>query len=378
MNHMPHKRFQSLTAEAGLDGIVALSPENFAYVSGAFISTVNLVRPRQAFAVTPSKGQPFLVICSIEKELAEEESWISDIRTYTEFADHPVDSLVNAMRDAGLDKGKIGIDLDYMPVTSYQRLTELLPNVTFSNTTEVIAAVRAIKTNEEVDKLEKITKQTHKAVLQGMAASRLGDTEADMARKIANNMINFGADGIKFVAFASGERTRLVHGTPSEQVVPKTGDVIRLDVGGSYGAWSSDLARTYSAGDPTAMQKRCYAALIEIEKTTINMIKPGVSAEDIFFFCRDEFEKRNIDFRMPHIGHSFGVELHENPMIRPGDKTLIQAGMVLNIEPMVRDDNGAVYHTEDLLVVTETGHRLLTLGLAPAEMPVIGQAIDQS
>jgi Xaa-Pro dipeptidase len=374
MNSMPNEKLQSLAAEAGLDAIVALSPENFAYVSGAFISTVNLVRPRQAFAVIPSNRQPFIVVCSIEKELAEDESWISDIRTYTEFADHPVDSLVTAMKGVGLDKGKIGIDLDYLPVSSYQRLIELLPNVAFSNTTEAIAEVRAVKTDIEVAKLEDITKQTHKAVLDGMAASKLGDTEADMARKIASNMINFGADGIKFIAFASGERTRLVHGTPSVQVVPKKGDVIRLDVGGSYGAWSSDLARTYSAGEPTNMQKSCYAALLEIEEATIEMIKPGVLAEEIFFFCRDEFAKRNIDFRMPHIGHSFGVELHENPMIRPGDKTPIQAGMVLNIEPMVRDENGAVYHTEDLLVVTETGHRLLTLGLAPREMPIIGDA----
>jgi Xaa-Pro dipeptidase len=377
MNLMPSTELKELSATAGLDGIVALSPENFAYVSGAFISTVTLVRPRQAFAVLPAKGQPFIVVCSIEKELTAHESWISDIRTYTEFSDNPIDSLVSALKSAGLNKGRIGIDLDYLPANSYFRLIELLPEVDFVDTTETIAKVRAVKSEGEIAKLEKITKQTHKAILDGMAASKLGDTEADMARKIANNIINFGADGIKFVAFASGERTGLVHGTPSEEVVPRKGDVIRLDVGGAYGAWSSDLARTYSAGDPTNMQKNCYAALVEIEEATIDMIKPGVLAEDIFFFCRDEFARKKIDFRMPHIGHSFGVEIHENPMMRPGDKTPIQAGMVLNIEPMVRDENGATYHTEDLLVVTETGHRLLTLGLAPREMPIIGETITR-
>jgi Xaa-Pro aminopeptidase len=49
-------------------------------------------------------------------------------------------------------------------------------------------------------------------------------------------------------------------------------------------------------------------------------------------------------------------------MIRPGDKTPLKKGMVINIEPMASDDDGSFYHTEDLLVITETGTRLLTLG----------------
>jgi Xaa-Pro aminopeptidase len=79
---------------------------------------------------------------------------------------------------------------------------------------------------------------------------------------------------------------------------------------------------------------------------------------------------------MPHIGHSFGVELHENPMLRPGDKTVITEGMVINIEPVARDSEGSMYHIEDLFVVTPTGHRLLTLGLPPPELPSIGQKLD--
>jgi Xaa-Pro aminopeptidase len=62
-------------------------------------------------------------------------------------------------------------------------------------------------------------------------------------------------------------------------------------------------------------------------------------------------------------------------MLRPGDKTKIKPGMVLNIEPVV-SDGANMYHTEDLIEVTESGHRLMTLGLAPDEMPVIGQTVE--
>ncbi len=50
--------------------------------------------------------------------------------------------------------------------------------------------------------------------------------------------------------------------------------------------------------------------------------------------------------------------------------------MVINIEPGAKDDEGSLYHSEDLVLVTDTGFRLLTLGIAPKELPVIGQTIQ--
>ncbi len=379
MNFMPQRTtnsaLQKLPAKLDLDGIVAVSPENFAYVSGAFVLTVKQIRPRQAFAVLPKSGEPFIVVCSIEETLTREESWIGDVRTYTEFVDNPIDALVAAMKSAGLNKGKIGIDMQYIPAASFERLRVALPDVTLVDTTDAIAKVRVVKNDSEVALLEATTKQTHRAILDAMATSKLGDSERDIANRIATNIIENGADGTLFICFASGSRTGHPHTMASPTVVPKPGDVIRFDVGGTYGAWASDFARTYSAGDPTKRQKEVYTSLVDIQAATIDMMKPGVLAEDVFFFCKKEFERHKLPFHMPHIGHSFGVELHENPMIRPGDKTPLVPGMVINIEPSVKDEGNA-YHTEDLLVITDTGYRLLTLGLAPREMPVMGQVLN--
>jgi Xaa-Pro dipeptidase len=368
------QELKALPAKLGVEAVVAMSPENFAYVSGVFILTVSLVRPRQAYVIVPAKGEPVAVVCSIEKTLIEAEGWIKDIRTYTEFADNPIDALTAALKSMGISKGKLGIDLDFLPVTSEQRLMANLPGLSLVNSTEEIAKIRAVKTQAEVDFMEKTTKQTHKAILDAMAASKLGDTELAMANRIATNIINNGADGTLFICFASGERTSQAHAHATERV-PNKSEIIRFDVGGTYGAWASDFARTYCTGSPTNLQSETYANLAEIEKATIEMIKPGVIAEDVFFFCRDQFAKRGMPFHMPHIGHSFGVELHENPMLRPGDKTVIKAGMVLNVEPMATDGEGSYYHLEDLFVVTDSGPRILTHGLPPREIPVLGQKI---
>jgi Xaa-Pro aminopeptidase len=366
---------EQLPRKLGLDAVIAMSPENFAYVSGAYVLTVKMIRPRQAFAVLPAKRKPFIVVCSIELSLTKAESWIEDIRTYTEFVDDPIDALVAQLKAEGLTSGRMGIDKSYIPVASWERLTAALPGVTFVDTTEAISAIRAIKSDDEVRLLEETTKQTHRATLDAMAASKLGDSERDMANRIATNIITNGADGTLFICFASGQRSGQPHTAASPDVYPKPGEVIRFDVGGTYGAWASDFARTYSAGDPTKLQRDTYSKLIDIQTATIEHTRPGLTAEDLFFFCKNAFDKHGLPFHMPHIGHSFGVELHENPMLRPGDKTRLEPGMVLNIEPIARASDGSVFHTEDLILVTDTGYRLLTLGLAPRDIPVIGETL---
>jgi Xaa-Pro dipeptidase len=365
---------QALPERLGLDAVVAMSPENFAYVSGVHIITVNLLRPRQGYAVLPASGEPELVICSIEKPLAEAEGWIKTIHPYTEFVDDPIDALAKRLRELGLSKGRIGIDLDYLPANSYERLKRNLGNVHLIDTSGEIAAIRAVKNAREIELIEHAARGTHRATLDAMRDSKLGDTERGMCMRIANGIMASGATAITFLCFSSGERTRISHAMATERV-PKESEIIRFDVGGAYGSYSSDFARTYSTGAPSQLQRETYAALLGIQKATIGAVRQGVVAEDLFHLCRDQYLKAGLPFSMPHIGHSFGVELHESPMLRPGEKTRLKAGMVFNIEPSTADPQGSKYHIEDLVEVTETGYRLMTLGWAPAEIPVIGQEI---
>ncbi len=57
--------------------------------------------------------------------------------------------------------------------------------------------------------------------------------------------------------------------------------------------------------------------------------------------CRHAIRDARARLLAADFGHSFGVELHEAPMIRPGDKTPLAAGMAINIEPMTFDAEGA-------------------------------------
>ncbi|WP_439360355.1 M24 family metallopeptidase [Bradyrhizobium sp. DASA03007] len=362
-----------LPRELGIDAIVATSPGNFIYTSCVCLMSVSRLR-RQAFVILPAAGDPVALVATTERRQILEESWIKDVRTYTEFANDPADSLADVLVSIRKNNGTVGLDLDYMPVATYARLVSRLPGIQFIDTGKHVAAIRAVKLPFEIELLEKAAKQTHRAVLEAMSSSGPGDTERVMANRVADGLLKEGAEEIAFLYFASGHRTSHNHPRPTDRM-PSTGEIIRLDVGGKYGAWGSDFARTYSTGEPSLLQRETYQKLWDLHTSIINQIRPGVAAEDSYFFCEKQAEKLGLDFGMVWVGHSFGIENHEFPMIRPGEKTKLEAGMVFNIEPMVRDSDGAMYHLEDLFVVTDHGPRLLTLGFAPREIPVIGETI---
>jgi Xaa-Pro dipeptidase len=368
------ERMRGLPAEAGVDALVAVSPENFAYVSQTYILTTRTLPPRQALAILPREGEPVALVCSVERAHVEEESWITAIRTYVEFADHPMDALADALEGMGVSGGRLGIDLQFLPQASYARLADRLPGLDIVDTTDVVARARSIKTPEEIAKVESGQKGTHTAAIEAMEQSRLGETEKVMADRLVNGMIANGADGTMFLIFGTGPRSSLTHALPTARV-PTASEIIRFDYGGTFGPWMSDVARTYSTGEPTELQRGTYHAVWEAEIETFASIRPGITAEDIFFTGKAAFEKRGVRFFMPHIGHSLGVELHEAPMLRPGDTTVIRPGMTLNVELLTVDADGSGYQLEDTALVTEDGMRLLTHGFAPPEIPVIGRPL---
>ncbi len=365
---------KALPSSIGADAVIAMSPENFTYASGVFVLTMRFVRARQAYVVFPAVGEPVVIACGIDGPQIKEATWVDDVRTYEEFVEQPVDILIATIRDLGLTKGRIGIDFDYLPAATFQTLAQALPDVTFFDTSAHLASIRAVKTPQEIAVLTRNARLTHQAVLDAMASSVAGESERVIANRITTQIIEHGADTITWISFPCGNAGKQTHGHPSDRPV-ETGEIIRFDVGGTYGAWASDFARTYSSGSPTAEQRDVYAKLVDIQAEVIGMMKPGVAAQEIFEFCKKKTLERRLPFLLPHIGHSFGVEMHERPLLRPGEEIVLEEGMVLNVEPLTGDREGIMYHVEDLVEITASGTRILSLGLAPRELPVIGKPI---
>jgi Xaa-Pro aminopeptidase len=73
-----------------------------------------------------------------------------------------VEFLVDAIKDLGLEKAKIGIELDYLPARDYSKLRALLPRATFEDAKAFFGNLRMIKTDEEIEKLRLVGRAAEK------------------------------------------------------------------------------------------------------------------------------------------------------------------------------------------------------------------------
>lgn len=371
----PRQSVKTLASDLDLDLVIGCSPESFPFISNGNLPNLTYIRSRCAFACVDRIGTAFVVMFRGDESVIREQSWINDFVSYKEFEEEPIAFLVDCLIQRGLANARIGIDLNFLPAADFSTLKKLLPKAQLVDTSSEIAKRRVLKTASEILTIESAARVTQEAVQEAFARAEVGQTEREICADILHGCLVRGARTITFATFGSGENATHVHCFAGQRRIGRD-DVVRCDIGPRFQSWMADLARTYSAGAPTPAQRRLYSGMMVVQKETIAAIRPGVTAASIYEVCVKSAIRQGIEFSYSHVGHSFGLELHEAPMMRQSDNTILQAGMVINIEPMVRDRSAGLFmHTEDLVEVTEDGARIMTLGLAPDEIPIIGKPI---
>jgi Xaa-Pro aminopeptidase len=355
----------------GLDAVVAVSPENVFYATGAYILTQRTIRDRIAAAIFPQNGEPTFLICGIEESLVRAESWIKDIRNYVEFKDNPVKMLTDILRERGLHGKRVGIEKRFLCAEDFEVLISEDAKSTFMDCREVFEALRFYKEPREVALLQKGAQATRKAVEAAFLASKPGDTERQIIHRIVRNLLELGADEMTFALLGTGKRSSIIHPTPDD-IPTEPGHIVRLDVGGLFKGYHSDLARVAAVGKPTPYQAQVYRKMMKAHKTVISSMKVGTKICDLFNQCKDIYLREGLQFFLPHIGHGLGIEIHEAPLITPFNETPLQENMVLNIEHIHLDQDGSGYHLEDLVLITSAGPEVLTGTDFGDEIPVIG------
>ena len=364
-----NERMKELMVEKGMDAVVALSLENVFYSTGAYIMTQRAIKDRLEIAILPQKGDPVFVVCKIEERLAKEETWIEDMRTYIEFKESPILFLVDALKEMGLEKACIGIEQHQLSAHYHMELKNAMPNSEFVECQNIFDKVQMIKEPGEIEILTKAAIGTRKAVDAAFISAKVGDTEKELANQMNINLINQGVDELSFMVLGTGKRSMYAHPTPGDTPLCP-GDILRVDFGGIFSGYFSDLARTAVVGNPSPVQAEVYKKLATIQKEVIYSLQVGVRFCDVYNKCKNLYKEKELPFNMPHIGHGLGIGLHEHPIINPLNEEKVQENMVINVEPLVVYGDGA-YHIEDLLLTTKNGPKILTGSSMSDEIPII-------
>lgn len=364
-------RLQQQVILRGLDGIIATSYENVCYLTGASITSQILTPTRLAALIVAAKDpKPTFVVCRMEQPLAMEQSSIEDFRGYEEFQQSPLALIADVVREKGLDRGCIGVEMRVITAGDFQSLKEYLPDVKFVPADDLFDRIRMIKSAEEISHMADLAIATDKAIFDGLSTAHPGVTELDVLGAITKNLMLCGADIPAFLVLGAGQNAKFIHSVAGQYRLA-AGDIVRCDVGGRWLGYYSDLARTVVVGKASQKQIDTYKILWDVHEETINHAKPGVRASDLFVDCVDNFAKHGINDPLPHIGHALGIGLHENPILCPTDHTVLESGMVLCFEPIIMAEE-AIYHVEDLVVITQKGSQILSRSRDWSELIAVG------
>ncbi len=342
----------------GLDAIVAISPENVTYVSGFVVPSQSLMRWRHAACLLTADGRITMIAIDMEATTVKAHAGIDDLRIYREFTDDPMDKLAEAIKGSGLDRGKIGIEFDFLPAKDFAALQKLLPSVHWAAADTVFNKARQVKTPDELALLRSLSKLTDSAIGGTLRWARIGMSEMELAGRLLTALFAGGADSYKLMIIASGERSQFPNVGPSDRKL-RTGDLIRMEIFGQKNGYLAGVCRTAVVGEPTAEQAKIWRNLIECKYLVMDLIKPGASCPEVYRKFLDKFGALGFE-PISFVAHGIGLHLHEEPyMGRYGNET-VEAGMVGAFEPLVYVPGRFGLQNKDMFAVSESGCELLS------------------
>ena len=190
---------------------------------------------------------------------------------------------------------------------------------------------------------------------------RPGIQEIEIAAELEHQARLKGAEGMSFETIvASGERSSLPHGKATTALLPRRG-FVTLDFGIIREGYCSDMTRTVCLGKPKAGERSAYEAVLEAQESAVAAVAAGMICGDVDEAARSILRKAGMGDAFSHsTGHGVGLEIHESPRVGAGQKTRLQTGMVVTIEPGVYWPGKFGIRIEDMVAVTKTGGQVLT------------------
>ncbi|MDR0739179.1 MAG: aminopeptidase P family protein [Oscillospiraceae bacterium] len=319
------------------------------------------------FSNSPSEGFVLLTkseayVLTDSRYFEEASSLIKDVNVlcFTNLKE-TIKSLIkkHKLKKIALEKKHVTVQNFYSFRESFRSLGTSV--ICSSRLDRIISDLRVIKSEKEIKKIKEAQRLAEFAFEKVLTEIRSGVTEREIALKIEFLMRKNGASGIAFdFIIVSGERTSLPHGKCSDKKL-KNGDLLIIDIGAVLDGYHSDMTRTLCVKSASEREKNIYDVVLKAQLAGIDAVKHGVLAGDVDKVVRNVIKNYGYDKNFIHnTGHGVGLEIHEAPQISVNCDTMLEAGMVITIEPGIYLPKKFGIRIEDMLLVTKDGCKNFT------------------
>lgn len=253
---------------------------------------------------------------------------------------------------------------------AFQRIQRFSPEIRARDSADILDRVRMLQDSWSIANLRRAVDITRDGITVALGSARAGMTETQVMQTMDFVYRYHGAT----LGFPTSVRREGVETAADEPAIPEgwiefvprsggarftEGDMVWTDTGAAFNHYSADVQRNVPvSGRLTDEQRRLYEIALDVQKTVISMVKPGVTWWELHDKAIEMLrEAGGYDEHYYYgIGHFIGMEVHdEGDYLEP-----LMPGMALSIEQGVMPPEGPRIAFEDDVLVTEDGHEWLT------------------
>jgi Xaa-Pro aminopeptidase len=385
--------------QAGLYAIVLSKPESYAWATGAPAGVASLFRRAgAALALLPAPaGEPIAAVSTElfathavralgAAQVRTHSDWVetADIRPWIADGDASAAQLLQKawhdrptgftrpaafdartsfeqlgalLRQRGLQGARIGLDLDFWPVSDFALLKQVLPEIDWADASAVIGAIKAVKSPREITRLKQAAALAEAGMHQALASVRAGVHRDAIAQAWKQGVADeVGRTGAKLTG--QWEYTTVGPLPWQGGGAIGVGDVLKFDVGCLVEGYSSDSGRTYVLGRARPRTREIMRALEDAFAAGLEVLRPGHLLSEVHARATRAIARAGFTgFSRGHFGHSLGHDTfcEVPPFIAAQAHEPIEPGMVLAFETPIYVDGEGGFIIEDQFLITAEG-----------------------
>lgn len=362
---------QAKMEDKDLDLVVLGSGPDFQYLAGTSLDWRrfrDLCSPADVLFV-PREGEP-VILASMGASRKAKDSWVEEVRVLGMFEDYKP-AVKGIIKDLVDEPKKVAVG-EYAWGTMVLALAKYCKGAKFSSAEGMLDDIRSIKSQVEIEKLREVARLTDD-VMDGVINQL---SEGDTMRETGINIEALGRKAkASDVSFPSTAGFCKSGSPPTEDVFNYDRDQglermtsIAFDVGFVLDGYCSDWGRSFYYGDPEEHIEKAYPALMTAVVETMDGVGEEIhKVNEIFPFiekiCDREGYGDYLRNRHPDgvIGHQIGVEVHEDPWLKPSSHHELEDGMVFCVEPKLWSKGEYYLRVEDMVLIKNGKAESLTL-----------------
>jgi len=374
------RRLQELMATQELEAIIIVQNADLFYFTGTTQSGCLYI---------PAQGQPLYMVRK-EFSRARMESGLKEVVPFGSMKDIPA----ILAQYCYPEPKRIGMELDVLPVSFFERYKKVYPNAAYLDATPLIRQVRMIKSHYEIHLMQDAADQVHRVCVRAGEIIREGATDLEIAAELEYTARKDGHQGLVRMR---GFNSELFYGqifSGADCAVPSYADTplgglglnpsfgqgaglnriernqpVIMDFVGCVDGYLVDQTRVFAIGEISDRLRKGYDDMLAVQQLMTELAVTGAVWGDLYDKClalavdmgyADSFMGSK-GAQVSFIGHGLGIEIDEYPFIARGFKGMtLEVGTVFAFEPKVVFPGEGAIGIENTFYLSNDGLKRLT------------------